>query len=108
MVNYYFVCVIKILKINQNAEFATTRNPKEFAPVKDYLKKQSRFKHLKDEDIEVIKKHRDLKWLRMRKNWLWDFKILSNLMIFNCIKPSLLQRWFLLCLYLTYFKGNIL
>lgn len=54
----------------ENGEFKLNRNPKEFAPVKDYLKKQSRFKHLKDEDIEVIKEHRDLKWSRMRKNWL--------------------------------------
>ena len=46
------------------------RNPNEFASVEDYLKVQSRFKHLKDNDIEVIKAHRDKKWAKMRKNWL--------------------------------------
>jgi pyruvate ferredoxin oxidoreductase beta subunit len=54
----------------ENGEFKLNRNPKEFASVEDYLKVQSRFKHLKDEDIEIIKKHRDKKWAKMRKYWL--------------------------------------
>ncbi|MBI9012702.1 MAG: pyruvate synthase subunit beta [Clostridiales bacterium] len=54
----------------ENGEFKLNRNPKEFASVEDYLKAQSRFKHLKDEDIEIIKAHRDKKWQKMRKYWL--------------------------------------
>ncbi|MDM8535042.1 thiamine pyrophosphate-dependent enzyme, partial [Clostridiaceae bacterium HSG29] len=54
----------------ENGDFKLNRNPKEFASVEKYLKAQSRFKHLKDEDIEVIKKHRDKKWKKMRKYWV--------------------------------------
>jgi len=54
----------------ENGEFKLNRNPKEFASVEDYLKVQSRFKHLKDDDIEIIKAHRDKKWEKMRKYWL--------------------------------------
>lgn len=50
--------------------FRLNRNPKEFKSVEEYLKKQGRFKHLTDEDIELIRKHRDKKWERMRKQWL--------------------------------------
>ena len=54
----------------ENGEFTLNRNPKEFASVEDYLKVQSRFKHLKEEDIKVIKDHRDAKWQKMRRDWL--------------------------------------
>lgn len=54
----------------ENGEFKLNRNPKEFASVEDYLKVQGRFKHLKPENIEVIKAHRDQKWEKMRRNWL--------------------------------------
>jgi len=54
----------------ENGEFKLNRNPKEFASVEDYLKVQSRFKHLKEHDIEIIKAHRDKKWEKMRKYWL--------------------------------------
>lgn len=50
--------------------FKLNRNPKEFKPVADYLKKQGRFKHLSDSDIELISQHRDKKWERMRKQWI--------------------------------------
>ncbi|BEP27778.1 thiamine pyrophosphate-dependent enzyme [Helicovermis profundi] len=53
----------------ENGEFTLNRNPKEFVPVEDYLMKQSRFKHLKENDIEVIKAHRDKKWNMMRRKW---------------------------------------
>ncbi len=54
----------------ENHEFTLNRNPKEFASVEDYLKVQSRFKHLTDENIEVIKSHRDKKWAKMRRDWV--------------------------------------
>lgn len=54
----------------ENGEFKLNRNPKEFAPVEEYLKVQSRFKHLKEEHIDIIKAHRDKKWAKMRKDWV--------------------------------------
>jgi len=54
----------------ENGEFTLNKNPKEFASVEDYLKVQSRFKHLTDENIEVIKAHRDKKWTKMRRDWV--------------------------------------
>lgn len=54
----------------ENGEFNLNRNPKEFASVRDYLKCQGRFKHLTDEDISKIENNRDLKWERMRRDWV--------------------------------------
>jgi hypothetical protein len=45
------------------------KNPTEFTSVKDYLFRQGRFRHLKDEDIEQIIRDRDRKWEIIRKNW---------------------------------------
>lgn len=53
----------------ENGEFTLNKNPKEFASVENYLMAQSRFKHLQEEDIEVIKNHRDAKWAKMRRDW---------------------------------------
>ena len=54
----------------ENGEFKLNKNPKDFAPVEDYLKLQARFKHLQSEDLEVIKAHRDAKWTKMRRDWV--------------------------------------
>ena len=54
----------------EDGEYKLNRNPKQFAPVKDYLKKQGRFKHMQDADMEVVIANRDKKWSRMRKHWL--------------------------------------
>jgi len=54
----------------EDGDFKLNRNPKEFADVGSYLKKQGRFKHLKDKDIDVIIENRDRQWARMRKRWL--------------------------------------
>ncbi len=63
-------CGLWYLAEYENGEFTLNRNPKEFKPIEDYLKVQGRFKHLKDEDIEVIKQHRDAKWEKMRRDWV--------------------------------------
>ena len=42
-----------VYKLNQNIH--------EYTSIKSYLKKQSRFKHVTDEDIEIIRKQRDKK-----------------------------------------------
>jgi pyruvate ferredoxin oxidoreductase beta subunit len=53
----------------ENGEFKLNKNPKEFLPVKDYLMKQSRFKHLGDEEIKIIENIRDKKWESIRNQW---------------------------------------
>jgi pyruvate ferredoxin oxidoreductase beta subunit len=54
----------------EDGEFKLNRNPKEFTSVKNYLLSQGRFKHLKDEDIDIIVEQRDKKWKYIRKNWV--------------------------------------
>ena len=56
----------------ENGEFKLNRKPKEFTSVADYLKKQGRFRHLSDEDIEIIIKSRDKKWEYIGKNFKFD------------------------------------
>ncbi len=63
-------CGLWYLAEYEGGEFNLNRNPKEFSSVKEYLHKQGRFKHLKDEEIEIITKNRDKKWEKIRKNWL--------------------------------------
>ncbi len=43
-------CGLWYLAEYENGEFTLNHQPKEFADVKAYLKKQSRFQHLTDED----------------------------------------------------------
>ncbi len=63
-------CGLWYLAEYENGEFKLNKNPKEFTPIESYLKKQGRFKHLGEEDIKVIEKHRDYKWKKIRKNWV--------------------------------------
>lgn len=56
----------------ENGEFKLNRKPKEFTSVADYLKKQGRFRHLSDEDIDIIIKSRDKKWEYIEKNFKSD------------------------------------
>ena len=49
--------------------FTLNHEPKEFSDVSEYLIKQSRFRHLTDEDIEIIKQSRDKKWEYIHKNF---------------------------------------
>ena len=46
----------------ENGEFTLNHKPKGFTDIKAYLKKQGRFRHLTDEDIEYIEESRDKKW----------------------------------------------
>ncbi len=63
-------CGLWYLAEYENGEFTLNRNPKDFTSIEDYLKVQGRFKHLKESDIEVIRKHRDAKWEKMRRDWI--------------------------------------
>jgi len=53
-----------------DGEFHLNKNPKEFTPVKDYLRKQGRFAHLTEDDIKFIEESRDKKWAKIRKQWI--------------------------------------
>jgi len=63
-------CGLWFLAEYENDEFKLNKNPKTFKPVKDYLSKQGRFKHLNEDDVERIITNRDKKWEKMRKNWM--------------------------------------
>lgn len=53
----------------ENGEFTLNRKPKEFKPVGDHLRRQSRFRHLSDGEIGEIEKARDRKWKKMMEKW---------------------------------------
>jgi len=53
----------------EKGAFKLNRNPGSFTPVADYLKAQSRFRHLTEEDISRIEAARDAKWENMRRQW---------------------------------------
>lgn len=55
----------------ENSEFTLNHKPKEFTDIKAYLKKQGRFRHLTDEDIEYIEESRDKKWEYINKNFIY-------------------------------------
>ncbi len=62
-------CGLWYLAEYEEGEFVLNRNPKGFTSIRDYLSKQGRFRHLKDEDIEQIIRERDRKWGIIRKRW---------------------------------------
>lgn len=62
-------CGLWYLAEYENHEYHLNRNPKTFSDVKDYMKKQGRFSHLKDQDVEKICNIRDEKWAQIRKHW---------------------------------------
>lgn len=62
-------CGLWYLAEYENGEFVLNRNPKEFTSVRDYLSRQGRFRHLKDEDIEQIVRERNRKWGIIRNSW---------------------------------------
>lgn len=55
-------CGLWYLAEYENDEYKINKQVKEFSSVKDYLKRQSRFKHLTNEDIKLIEEQRDKKW----------------------------------------------
>ncbi len=62
-------CGLWFLAEYENEKFTLNRKPSSFSPVKEYLMKQGRFRHLGDDDISIIERHRDHKWEKMLKNW---------------------------------------
>ena len=55
-------CGLWYLAEFENGEFKLNKRPKEFTTIDSYIKRQGRFKHMTDEDIENVVKARDQKW----------------------------------------------
>lgn len=53
-----------------DGEFILNKNPGSFSSVRDHIKKQGRFKHLKEEDLAEIERQRDLHWEELRRKCL--------------------------------------
>lgn len=62
-------CGLWYLAEFENEEFRLTYRPKEFSDPEAYLRRQTRFRHLTDEDIDVIRRSRDKKWEHINKNF---------------------------------------
>jgi pyruvate ferredoxin oxidoreductase beta subunit len=62
-------CGLWYLAEFENQQFRLNRNPKQFRPIKDYLERQGRFRHLLPADLENIARERDGHWERIRRTW---------------------------------------
>lgn len=62
-------CGLWYLAEYENEEFILNYKPTEFTEVEAYLRKQSRFAQLTDEDIQTITASRDKKWKSILKNY---------------------------------------
>lgn len=60
-------CGLWYLAEFENGEYKLNRKIKEFSDVATYIKKQGRFKHLSDEDIQLIEASRNKKWDYLNK-----------------------------------------
>lgn len=65
-------CGLWYLAEYENGEFTLNHDPKSFTDVSAYLKKQGRFRHLTDADIQLITEFRDAKWRKIRSSWICD------------------------------------
>lgn len=65
-------CGLWYLAEYENGEFTLNHDPKSFTDVSAYLKKQGRFRHLTDADIQLITESRDAKWRKIRSSWICD------------------------------------
>ncbi len=62
-------CGLWYLAEYENGAYTLNRRQKQFTDVAAYLKKQGRFKHLDDADIETIIQSRDKKWQFIEKTF---------------------------------------
>jgi pyruvate ferredoxin oxidoreductase beta subunit len=62
-------CGLWALAEYEDGNFKINMRPKNFNGLKDYIKRQGRFRHLKEEDITVIEMARDRKWEYIGENW---------------------------------------
>lgn len=57
-----------------NGKFNLTYKPEKLKPVKEYLKLQRRFKHLKQKEIDQIQKIINEEWNKLTKGEYWESK----------------------------------
>ena len=62
-------CGLWYLAEYEDGQFTLNHKPKEFTDVGAYLKKQGRFRHLTDDDIQIITASRNKKWDFIDKNF---------------------------------------
>jgi len=62
-------CGLWVLAEYENGEFILNKKPRAFTSVAGHLKKQGRFRHLGDKDIQEIIRHRDQRWAGILKAW---------------------------------------
>lgn len=65
-------CGLWYLAEYENGVFKLNYKPKAFSDVGAYLKRQGRFRHLNEADIEIIRHSRDEKWKEIEKNYLYE------------------------------------
>lgn len=63
-------CGLWYLAEFENGQFRLNHNPGKLAPVQSYLKRQSRFKHLQQPEIDLIQSARDVIWKNIDREWL--------------------------------------
>lgn len=63
-------CGLWYLAEFENGQFRLNHNPGKLAPIQSYLKRQSRFKHLQQQEIELIESSRDVMWKKIHREWL--------------------------------------
>lgn len=62
-------CGLWYLAEYEDGGYKLNYRPKKFTDAADYLKRQGRFKHLTDDDIDIIKASRDKKWAYIDENF---------------------------------------
>ncbi len=62
-------CGLWYLAEYEGGEFRLNRDPKEFSSAEAYLKAQSRFSALDENDFARVLQERDEAWARMRRDW---------------------------------------
>lgn len=60
-------CGLWYLAEYENGEYYLNEKVQNFSSIKNYLRKQRRFKHLTDKEIEIIEAQRNKKWIELKK-----------------------------------------
>lgn len=60
-------CGLWYLAEYENGEYYLNQKIENFSSIKNYLRKQRRFKHLTDKEIEIIEAQRNKKWIELKK-----------------------------------------
>ncbi|MCI8331504.1 MAG: pyruvate synthase subunit beta [Clostridiales bacterium] len=62
-------CGLWYLAEYENNELILNYKPKQFSDIKEYVRKQGRFKHVSEEDMQIIVDSRDAKWAAINQNF---------------------------------------